>query len=114
MPYIQRSAQGEVVALTKTGDSSSEQLPSDHPDVIRFLAGASTGSGDNSSIEMLLSDLKLIRAIEDIIDLLIAKNVIIFSDLPPAVQQKILAKRGEREKLFGRNSGLLNPDEGIL
>ena len=97
-----------------SGEASGEFLPVEHPEVLQFLtAPAGSGEADASSLEMLLSDLKLIRVIEDVIDLLIAKRVIIFSELPPPVQQKILLKKGKREKLFG-GGDLIGSDKGIL
>lgn len=113
MPYVERDQHGKVSALTAAAGASGEFLPAEHPEVLQFLS-SSEGQGDAFSMEMLLSDLKMIRVIEDIIDLLIAKGVIIFSDLPGPVQHKILQKRGKREKLFGGSAGILGSDEGIL
>ena len=65
-------------------------------------------------IEMLVSDLKMIRVIEDVIDILMAKNLIIFSDLPSAVQEKILKQKGRREKLFGTGGDIIGVEDGLL
>ena len=114
MPYVERDERGAISALTCSGGDSGEFLPGDHPEVLLFLAGATATEGaDGAGLELLLSDLKLIRVIEDVIDLLIAKRVIIFSELPLPVQQKILQKKGKREKLFG-GSDILGSDKGIL
>ena len=112
MPYIQRNEYGKVVALTFTEGTSSEFLPVESPEVLQLLAG----QGDTSSLEMMLDDLKLIRVIEDLIDILISKNIIIFSELPLPVQQKILLKKGHRDKLFGSGSSIIGSEseEGIL
>jgi hypothetical protein len=115
MPHVQRNANGKIVALTAEACQTSEFLPAEHPEVLHFLAQTQTsGAGDTASLTLLMEDLKLIRAIEDIIDLMISKNVIIFSDLPPAVQQKVLKKRGYREKLFGSGGDILGSEDGIL
>jgi len=115
MPYVERDLRGRITALTATAGASGEHLPVEHPEVLQFLAApAGQEPGDTSAMEMLLSDLKLIRIIEDVIDLLIAKRVIIFSELPVPVQQKILQKRGKREKLFGGGADILGSDKGIL
>lgn len=119
MPYVQRNPSGDVVALTAEPGESRETLCADAPEVIAFLAGVSDAgehkSGNAGSAgDLLLADLKMIRVIEDVIDLLIAKNVIIFSELPAAVQSKILQKRGQREKLFGSGADIIGSDEGIL
>lgn len=111
MPYVQRNAIGKIVALTAEPGQSPEFLDAAHPEVLQVLA---TGSPNEAGQALLVEDLKLIRAIEDVIDLLIAKNVIIFSDLPSAVQTRILKKRGYRERLFGSGGDILGSDEGIL
>ena len=115
MPYIDRNEEGRISALTMSGDASREFLPVEHPEVLQFLAGpAEEGESGTSGVEMLFSDLKLIRVIEDVIDLLIAKRVIIFSELPLPVQQKILQKKGKREALFGGGVDILGSEKGIL
>lgn len=115
MPYVERDQAGRVCGLTLTSETPKEFLSPEHPEVLGFLcAQPGQAQADTSNMEMLLSDLKMIRVIEDVIDLLIAKGVIIFSDLPVPVQQKILQKRGKREKLFGGGAAILNSDEGLL
>lgn len=110
MPYIQRDEHGKVVALTFAEGDSSEFLPAENPEILQLLAG----KGGASNLEMLLSDIKMIRVIEDLIDILISKNIIIFSELPLPVQQKILLKKGNRDKLFGSGGDIIGSEEGIL
>lgn len=45
----------------------------------------------------------MVRVIEDVIDILIDKNLMLFTDLPEAVQNKILFKKNIRN-LSGNNS----------
>lgn len=106
MPYVERNASGAIVALTaEPGPSSREQLPATHPDVLHFLSADAHSQGEDG---LLAADLKMIRVIEDVIDLLVSKNVIMFSELPVPVQSKILAKKGQREKLFGSGGSILS------
>ena len=115
MPYVERNQEGKIHLLKMSESATGEFLPAEHPEVLQFLAvSPGQAQGDVSSVELLLSDLKLIRVIEDVIDLLIAKRVIIFSELPLPVQQKILQKRGKREKLFGGGADILGSEQGIL
>ena len=114
MPYVQRDAAGAIVALTATPGATAEFLPTEHPDVLAFLSQQDSGQQGSAGVALMVEDLKLIRAIEDVIDLLISKNVIIFSELPLPVQQKILKKRGYREKLFGSGGDIIGSEEGIL
>ena len=102
MPYVKRAPDGRITMVgIEPMDGSFEQVPEDAPDLRAFLAGI---GAENSLFE--ISDLKLIRAIEDVIDLLIQKNVICITDLPPAVQSKLMERRSLRHslnalKLFG-------------
>lgn len=112
MPYVQRDPAGKILALTSEPGASGEILPAEHPEVLQFLSQTPSGSSE-LNLAFLMEDLKMIRAIEDVIDLLISKNVIIFSELPVAVQQKILKKRGYRERLFGQGGSLIGKVEDI-
>lgn len=102
MPYVQRNAQGEIVSLLKeAATSASEFLPATHPEVAAFLSDTAGAPDAAASIFSPTSDLEMVRIIEDLVDLLIAKNVIVLTDLPVAVQQKLLRQRERREVLFG-------------
>ena len=47
------------------------------------------------------SDLMLVRVLEDLIDLLIDKDLICFTDLPQVAQQKLLDRRSIRTDIKG-------------
>lgn len=95
MPYAIRDAQGRIIGLTELPhDGHNAALPADHPDVLAFLAH--DGAKESA---FLASDLALLRAVEDLIDVLITKNVIAWTDLPAAVQEKLLARRSLRDRL---------------
>ena len=50
---------------------------------------------------------RLAAAREDLIDLLIEKRVIMFTELPPAAQEKLLSRRRAREMLRDTSSVML-------
>lgn len=109
MPYVRRGENGQVIAVGDAPmDASAEQLAPDSEELQAYVR-ALMGQGDVFSG----SDLRLIRAIEDVIDLLIAKNVICITELPPAVQSKLMERRSLRHsfnslKLFG------DDDQGLI
>lgn len=112
MPYLKRNSEGAIVAVTAAPvEGGTEQVAPDHPELLLFLASGSEGAARN--LELLAADLSMIRVIEDLIDLMIEKNLFMFSELPMAVQQKLLRKKGQREKLFGVGD-ILSSDEGLL
>ena len=76
MPYVMRNPQGDIVALYKHAEAGSEYLSSDAPEVLAFFSDTAKGEGFS-----LQDDLAMIRVIEDVIELLIAKNLIVLTDL---------------------------------
>ena len=65
---------------------------------------------------MQAADADFIRVLEDVIDLLIDKQVIQFTELPNPVQNKLLNRRRYREQLRGDSdtTELLSGDDGIF
>ena len=64
----------------------------------------------NSVDALTQSDAAIARVLEDLIDVLINKGVIQFTDLPEAAQNKLMTRRQTRAKLS--NSLHLLPDDG--
>jgi hypothetical protein len=54
----------------------------------------------------------VVRVLDDLVNLLIDKNLIRFTDLPVAAQRKLIERRGLRET--GTHLGLLGEDTGLL
>ncbi|WP_051790584.1 hypothetical protein [Endozoicomonas montiporae] len=66
---------------------------------------------------MQAADADFIRVLEDVIDLLIDKSVIQFTELPDPVQNKLLNRRRYREELRNnddRNNLISGEDESIF
>ena len=59
------------------------------------------------------SDTELARVTEDLITVLVKKGVILFTDLPEAVQTKLLDREALRNKLEGNNVSFLSEDETL-
>jgi hypothetical protein len=100
MPFVKRDEQGAVIALSQeSGAGFSEELSQDDPAVTAFLNDV---GGQASTLEA--SDLDLIRVVEDVVELLIAKGLILFTELPEDAQQKIM----RRQKMRSHADGLQN------
>lgn len=112
MAYIERNENGEIIAVFETAQASAQEfLPIDSAELIDYLTQAS--SSDDARKVLSTSDLALIRVLEDLINTLINKKVILFTDLPLAAREKL----SSREKIRGHlNSleNLLGDDEGLL
>ncbi len=93
MPYVQRDPSGRILAvsLTESGDAH-EFLASDHPELLRFSRDM---MGGHASL-LMDSDMKLIRVLEDLVELLLSQGVIRFTDLPEPAQQKLMERRSLR------------------
>ena len=92
MIYIKRDGGGAVVAISKdpiSGFEASEEMPSSEVDDFLVTVAGS---------EFQASDLSFIRVLDDVIDLLISKNVILFTELPPVVQEKYTERATMRER----------------
>ncbi|NDP48647.1 MAG: hypothetical protein GZ085_09720 [Sulfuriferula multivorans] len=108
MPFVKRDPSGHIIAASATPtDSDDQEITADAPELQTFLA---VMGGEIKPLET--SDLKFIRAIEDLIDVLITKNVIRITDLPVAVQSKLMERRSMRQTLGALNL-LSGTDETI-
>ncbi|MBM5574920.1 hypothetical protein [Deefgea sp. CFH1-16] len=107
MFYARRNAQGEITSLSVDASTDTqERLDSNHPDVISFLV---------KSDEVFYSlDTDLIRVIEDLVDVLIDKNVLRLTDLPLPAQNKLLSRKKVRNTLKNSLNILVDNDEGLI
>ncbi len=109
MPYVKRDGDGRIAAVYQTAaEGAEEQITADDEELREFLIGGEQETA--AKREFMESDLGLARVLEDLIDLLIEKGVFMFTDLPPAAQQKLLGRRGLRRE-FSYVETLFSPDE---
>lgn len=112
MAYIQRNDKGEIIAVSETaGSEHDEELPLNAPELIAYIAASS--SSDEARVALATSDSELVRVLEDLINTLIDKKVILFTDLPFAAREKL----SSRERIRGHLNSLDNlmaDDDGIL
>ena len=112
MPYVSRDEQGNIVAIYRSPiGGASEELAAEDPEIIQFLSDA--GSSEQLKWELFVSDLLMGRLIEDLIDVLITRNVMNVTDLPAAAQRKLMRRRHLRDKMQAAD-GLLSDEGGVL
>lgn len=100
MPYAARDESGRITTLHREADGEAREfLPPNHPEVLAFIAECDGAVGAASVGDFLELDLSVIRVIEDVVDTLIRRNLIMLTDLPPAAREKILKRRRVREEL---------------
>jgi hypothetical protein len=107
MLYAQRDKDGKIVSLTSVKTPDATKVTTAMGDeVIEFLNRSDDAAHPQSLLS--LSDAGLVRALEDLINILIDKKIIRFTDLPVEVQKKITARQKLREKLS--SDGLMVDD----
>lgn len=104
MLYVARDAEGKINDLQPVpyGDAK-EQVFADNPEVLQFIHERWRQN------ELNVMDRDFVRALEDTIELLISKGVILFTELPAQVQDKML-RRKELRQQGGFEPRLLDED----
>ncbi|MAX33647.1 MAG: tryptophan synthase subunit beta like protein [Halomonadaceae bacterium] len=103
--YIKRNKAGNIEQLSRVAtDECRERIDVNAPELDVFL-----GREDNESgARLAQSDLGLVRVIEDLVDVLIERNLISFTDLPEPAREKLMTRQTLRQR---RNSVSLLSEE---
>lgn len=111
MLYIERDLNGKIIGIHNepTQDAHEAKTVMDS-EVIEFLN--STGLKESWKPVFNILDQNLIRVLDDLVDLLVEKKVILFTDLPYEAQEKIKERKVIRKKL--KNSEFIVDDNDIL
>ena len=94
MPYVKHDERGRIIAVNLEPGDDLMELPSGSPELLEFMRRMGL---EQSTLEQ--SDMRLVRVLEDLIDLLIARDVIRFTDLPLPAQEKLMERRSMRQSL---------------
>jgi hypothetical protein len=100
MPFVSRDESGKITGVSDRPEGGAvEEIPPDHPELLRFLADQ--GLSSPGALRQLLaeSDLRMVRLVDDLVDLLIDKGVIKFTDLPQAAGEKYMQRQAARKQL---------------
>lgn len=116
MTWVRRDGAGAIVAVSHAEPQGEEaavwsSLDADAPELRTYLTALSAGGGEHKT-ELARSDMDLIRVLEDVIDLLIDRGVIVFTDLPPEAQSKLSKRQSLRAK--ARQVSLLEDDDDLI
>lgn len=96
MLYAERDNEGRIRGISNS-PTVTDQSPISETELAEFLSE----STDIASFERLLNllDTSTIRVLEDLIDLLIKKNIFMFSELPLQAQRKLGERKLVRKQL---------------
>lgn len=92
MPYVKRDQLGRIVAaFNDERPDAMEEVSAYSPELDRFL-----GRNDVLDPDWHRSDVDLSRVLEDLVAVLLEKEVISFNDLPEAARGKFLEREERR------------------
>lgn len=108
MTYVLRNENGEITAACACGKIAEgwQQIEANNPDYIAFLEKELTLQS-----KFRESDIQLARVLEDLINVLIERNLIQFTDFPSAAQKRLNDRQSMRSK---NHLHMLMDDYGYL
>ena len=110
MPFVKRNDSGDIVAVSQYQDEVyTEELDQNDPALRKFILDMTK---DQSL--MTQSDLDFVRVVEDLVDLLVQKNYILFTELPEKAQEKMQARQALRGKMASRLDLLDDEEDGFF
>ena len=110
MPYITRDEAGKIIRASARAVHNGELVPHSHPEVVAFLEthGKNPKDVEHCLAELRRTDGEMARAVEDIIVVLLKKNVLKMTDLPKPVQDRMALRvklRMQIEEVYDQASG---------
>ncbi|HSG02129.1 MAG TPA: hypothetical protein VLA39_00225 [Marinobacterium sp.] len=109
--YVIKDQNGKVTGLSLTNTIGAEPADPQDPSLREFLERADPSLSASNQLQAL--DGASIRILEDLIDVLVDRGTLIFTDLPEAAQQRLLERKLLR-KMVRREKGLPEPDDEFL
>lgn len=95
MPFVKRNEQGKITAVSQSENAGfSEEVVAGDEQFVKFMAGLNAVEGSLHS-----TDQDFIRVLEDVVELLINKGVILFTDLPASAQEKMMERQRMRSEI---------------
>lgn len=112
MVHVKRGPDGRVVALSRDpaaifGEEGWSEVAEHEPDVTAFCVALA-----DEADPLRQSDLGFVRVLEDVIDLLLERAVIRFTDLPSAAQNKLMERRNVRAEMH--KLSLLDDSDSLI
>lgn len=104
MAFVKRDDAGQIVAVSREPtDEFAEHITEESDELQAFL----TAMGQQSALAQ--SDLEFIRVLDDLLSVLLDKNVLLFTELPEEAQRKV-TERSRLRQLRRGSLDLLDSD----
>lgn len=111
MLYADRNENGNIIGIS-INPTVSDNDPISDEELTAFIAESATSSSLLDLINIL--DIDLIRVLEDLVDLLIKKNIILFSELPPDAQKKLAKRKAVRNQIQQQEPPIIQDEEDLF
>ncbi|HYG32262.1 MAG TPA: hypothetical protein VD810_04660 [Methylophilaceae bacterium] len=109
MPYVLKNPDGTIkgVSAVPMEQEGWEFVEATSREYVGFLESALAMQDPFRE-----SDIQLARVLEDLISLLIERDLLRFTDFPDAAQKRLIARQNLRKK--NRMSGIIDEDENLI
>lgn len=112
MVYVQRDTDGRLLRVEYDPfEGMTETLAAESDELLKWLAAQEEVRQRLDSLKS--SDLELVRVLEDVVTALVAKGVIMYTDLPEAARRKLDQRAVTRAKIGGLSS-LVGDDDQLF
>lgn len=108
MRHVLRDSDGSIISVHRDPVPGSQVLPVSHPEVQAFLI-----AGEEARSFAGL-DADLVRVLEDLIDVLIERNVLRITDLPGEAQQKLFERKHFRSSMQSKSLRLFGAEQDAM
>ena len=98
MRYVARDTSGNIrKVVTHPEDDATEGIFKENPELIGLL----TEGGSHAALRAYLasSDAELLRVLEDLVNVLIGKGMLLLTDFPEPAQEKLMRRASVRETM---------------
>ncbi|MBD5770233.1 hypothetical protein [Marinomonas colpomeniae] len=115
MLYAKVNKEGDIIDVSSSqSDEYNLLVAPNEPTVAGILEKKFTSSNANTQEMLTVSDGDMMRILEDLVDLLTAKRLIQFTELPLPAQKKLLGRKWVRGIHHGHDDSLMLDTQGTL
>lgn len=112
MFHIQRNAEGELIRVeAESFAEATATLPADDHEIQSWFTNETVANSLNA---LKLSDIEMIRVIDDLIQVLTAKGILRVTDLPAPAQAKLMDRSRARVNLGGLSNLIDDEETGLV
>ena len=101
MLYVERDSKGSIIALHGIPRPGITEVKSAFDQELIDFVSQNVGD-DSLKLLLSLTDIETVRILEDLIDLLVRKKIIMFTELPEKAQERIRERKRIRKQMVSQ------------